>query len=243
MNKQSEDIVRREFRQGRIAYRFQWNRSNHEKLGRNQGNLASLWAHLSAVSSGSIPDAPFSDPFYARASSLRLAKMSAASRVGLRRRLIKHGLVTSSANNDLVSRIRDYHRARNDMSYIADHSIVERFLIDDPLSIAIEVPVWSESYRLSGHIDLVRFVDGCVQVCDYKPGSLESTQNRFLESLPQVSAYGEMLAHNLSSTLGSALEGPLLPKIVCCIFDTHSCWLFGAELFVNLQVAGHIATI
>ena len=240
MKEPLEGIVRREFRQGKIAYNFQWNRANHERLGHLEGDLASLWAHLSAVCSGAIPIAPFSDPFYARASSLRLSKMPPSSRVGLRRRLMKHGMVTTKVEGDLVSRIRGYHRAINSTNYSADHSIVERFMLDDPCTIAVEVPVWSNQYRLSGHIDLIRYVDGHIQVCDYKPGSLESAQNRFLDSLPQVSAYGEMMAHHLSSTLRSAFEAPLLPKIVCCIFDSHSCWQFGAELFVNLHALGLI---
>lgn len=238
MNQPPEGIVRRDFRQGKIAYNFQWNRSNHEKLGHLEGDLASLWAHLSAVCSGKIPEAPFSDPFYTRASSLRLSKMPPASRVGLRRRLMRHGLITSNAESDLVTRIRSYHRAVNSISYAADHSIVQRFMFEDPTTIAVEVPVWSETLRLSGHIDLLRCVEGQIQVCDYKPGPLDSAQNRFLESLPQVSAYGEMMAHHLSSTLRSALDAPILPRITCCIFDAHSCWQFGAELFVNLQALG-----
>jgi len=166
--------------------------------------------------------------------------MTPASRVGLRRRLMKHGLLTSQSESDLVSIIRTYHRAVNSSNYAADHSIVQQFILDDPLTIAVEVPVWSDAYRLSGHIDLLRFVDNHIQVCDYKPGPLDSTQGRFLESLPQVSAYGEMMAHRLASTLRSALEAPLLPRITCCIFDTHSCWQFGAELFVNLRALGLI---
>lgn len=240
MTEPPNEIVRKEFRQGPIAYNFQWNRSNHQKLGYLEGDLASLWAHLSTVCSGKMPATPFSDPFYTRASSLRLSKMPPASRVGLRTRLMKRGLVTSKSESDLVSIIRDYHRAVNSLNYSADHSIVQRFVHDDPLTIAVEVPVWSDQYRLSGHIDLLRFVDGHIQVCDYKPGSLDSAQNRFLESLPQVSAYGEMMAYHLASTLRSAFEAPLLPRIVCCIFDAHSCWQFGAELFVNLRALGLI---
>ena len=107
----------------------------------------------------------------------------------------------------------------------------------------LKVPVWSERYKVTGHIDLVRFVDGSIQVCDYKPGSLESTQRRFTDSLPQVAAYGEMMAHHLANTLRSALEAPLLPKIRCCIFDTHSCWHFGAEMFVQLYETGFLDDI
>jgi hypothetical protein len=119
--------------------------------------------------------------------------------------------------------------------------VLPDFLQEDSNSIAIEVPVFTERYRLSGHIDLVRFVDGHVQVCDYKPGPLDSTKKRFLESIPQVAAYGEMMTHHLAGTLRAALDAPFLPTVRCAIFDTHSCWHFGADMFVNLYESERIS--
>ncbi|MHA1935178.1 MAG: hypothetical protein ACW97A_07840 [Candidatus Thorarchaeota archaeon] len=235
-----DDIARREFKHGKMAYGFRWNRTNHERIGNNEGDSASLWAHLGGVLSGKMPEEPFRDPFYSRASALRLSKMSPAKRVSLRKRLIKTGALKSAVDDDIVHRIRSYHRSRKDVSYRADHGILTDFLSDDPCTIAIEVPVWSDRYKLSGHIDLIRVLDDIVQVCDYKPGSLDTTKNRFLQALPQVSAYGEMMTHHLASTLRSALNSPLLPKVRCCIFDTHSSWHFGAELFVTLETSGKI---
>ncbi|MCK5302758.1 MAG: PD-(D/E)XK nuclease family protein [Candidatus Thorarchaeota archaeon] len=234
MTANGNDIVRREFRHGKVAYGFQWNRGTHKKLGNTDGDLAALWAHLSAVRAGNVPEAPFTDPFYRRASSLRLSKMSAARRVALRMKLMKSHAVVANLEDDLVRRIRNYHRSRGDKSYTLNHAVLPDFLQDDPNSIAIEVPVYTERYRLTGHIDLVRFVDGHVQICDYKPGPLDSTKKRFLESIPQVAAYGEMMTHHLAGTLCSALDAPFLPTVRCAIFDTHSCWHFGADMFVSL---------
>ena len=124
-----------------------------------------------------------------------------------------------------------------------DHSIIQDFLIKDSNSIAIEIPVWSEKYQITGHIDLLRFVDERIQVCDYKPGSQTTTTKRFLDSLPQVAAYGELMAYHLANTLRPALNAPLLPKVECCIFDAHSCWTFGAELFITLYASGSISNI
>jgi hypothetical protein len=154
---------------------------------------------------------------------------------------MKNRAVVVSLEDDLVRRIRNYHRIRGDKSYTLSHAVLPDFLQDDPNSIAIEVPVFTERYRLSGHVDLIRFVDGHVQVCDYKPGSLDSTKKRFLESIPQVAAYGEMMTHHLAGTLRSALDAPLLPKVKCAIFDTHSCWHFGAEMFVSLYESERIS--
>jgi hypothetical protein len=234
MTEKADEIVRREYRHGKVAYNFQWNKTHHEYLGNKEGDLASLWAHLSIISGGKIPSDRFVDPFYFRSSALMLPKMSAPKKVALRERLFRTGLLVRSLDNSLVHKIREYHRMRDDRSYSADHGILKEFLHFDSDTIAIEVPVWSDRYKLTGHVDLIRYVDGRIQVCDYKPGPLESTAKRFLQSLPQVSAYGEMVAHHLADTLRSALNAPLLPKVRCCVFDTHSCWEFGAELFISL---------
>ncbi len=234
MNQRSDDIVRRDFQHGKIAYQFQWNKTNHLQWGNTKGDLASLWAHLVTIQQGKIPEAPFTDPFYTRASRLKLKKMSKASRVGLRKKFTRSGKISKSIDDPIIEMIRDFHKMRNDNSYCSDHSILTEFIEHDQHTIAIEVPVWSERYHTTGHIDLIRWIDDTIHVCDYKPGPLDSTNKRFTDSLPQVSAYGEMITHHLASTLRSALEAPLLPNIRCCIFDTHSCWTFGAELFVTL---------
>lgn len=235
------DIVRRDFKHGKVAYSFQWNKANHTRIGNNTGDSASLWAHLSIVASGKIPEEPFTNPFFVSASKLRIKKMSKAQRIHLRKKLERTGALETSVEDDLVAILRDLHRARNDMSYRADHGILIDFLEADPNAIAIEIPVWSERYNLSGHIDLIRIVDGVIYVCDYKPGTLETTSTRFFNAIPQIAAYGEMMSHHLASTLRIALEAPLLPQIRCCIFDTHSAMHFGAEMFVTLQASGFLS--
>lgn len=236
----TDDILRREFQHGKIAYGFQWNIAHHKALGYTEGDLSSLWAHLNSIHIGKVPEFPFADPFYNRASKLRLSEMSVAQKVGFRKRLVRAGKIKKSVDDDVVRLLREFHRARNDLSYSAGHDILKEFLIHDPNSIAIEIPVWSERYRLTGHIDLIRAVNGVVHVCDYKPGPLDQTQKRFMESIPQVAAYGELMTHHLAGTLHSAFEAPLLPKVMCCIFDTHACWLFGSEMFVQLETTGMI---
>jgi hypothetical protein len=243
MKSSPDDIVQREFRHGKTAYGFHWNRANHITLGKEEGDLASLWAHLSLIHSGKIPEQPFTDPFYTRASTLKLSAKKNSAKVRLRRKLMKSGNLKRSLDNELVTKIREYHRDRNATDYMMDHSIIQDFLIRDPLTLAIEIPVWSEKYQITGHIDLLRFVNDRVQVCDYKPGTQTTTSKRFLNSLPQVSAYGELMAHHLSNTLRPALNAPLLPKVECCIFDAHSCWIFGAELFITLHASGNISNI
>ncbi|MCK5150920.1 MAG: PD-(D/E)XK nuclease family protein [Candidatus Thorarchaeota archaeon] len=243
MNGNNFEIVRREFKHGKVAYGFQWNRTNHERIGKDTGDSASLWAHLFTVSSGKLPEDPFTNPFYVKASKLRLKQMSKAAKVNFRKRLERTGALHTDINHEIVNHIRNLHRARQDNSYRADHAIVADFLRTDPSSIAIEIPVWSHRYNLSGHIDLIRIVDEVIHVCDYKPGKLETTPQRFLTAIPQIAAYGEMMSHHLASTLRSALDAPLLPNVRCCIFDTHSSWHFGAEMFVRLHASEMLSGI
>ncbi|TXT55785.1 MAG: hypothetical protein BAJATHORv1_30167 [Candidatus Thorarchaeota archaeon] len=240
MDLEHDNIVRRDFKHGKIAYGFQWNMSHHKELGNTQGDLASLWAHLLMVKNGEIPEEPFRDPFYGRSSTLKLPKMNTRAKVAFRRKLIRNGVIVKDVSSSLVTFLRDFHIARNDHSFRADHSILQDFLYEDSSALAIEIPVWSDHYKISGHIDLIRFVDDKIQVCDYKPGPLDNVARRFLDSIPQVASYGEMLSHHLAQTLRSALEAPLLPKVECCIFDTHSCWKFNSDLFVTLEMTNNI---
>ena len=179
MNDDADEIVRREYRHGKVAYGFQWNKTHHERLGSQEGDLASLWAHLSIISGGKIPSDRFVDPFYVRSSTLKLPKMSAPRKVALRERLFRTGLVFRSLDSSLVHKIREYHRMRDDRSYSADHGILKEFLHSDSDTIAIEVPVWSDRYKLTGHVDLIRYVDGRIQVCDTNPARLSQPQRDF----------------------------------------------------------------
>jgi hypothetical protein len=243
MVSESDEILRREFKHGKTAYGFQWNVSHHKRIGHESGDLASLYAHLSTIQRGQVPEEPFSDPVFTRASRLRLDLSSRSEKTALRLRLEKAGSIETKVDDDLVNNLRQYHRDIGDQTYSADHSILSEFVRKDPFTIAIEVPVWSDGYGITGHIDVIRVVDGVVQVADYKPGGLETVRRRFLDSLPQVAAYGELLALHLAGTLHSALESPLLPEVKCAIFDTHACWHFDAKLFVQLRSMGVISKL
>lgn len=243
MTREKFNIVRREFKHGKVAYNFQWNKTNHERIGKDTGDSACLWAHLTTIAQGKISVEPFTNPFYIKASSLRFKKMSSPAKINLQRKLERSGALRLDAFNEIVTLIRELHRNRNDESYRADHGILADFLTIDSKSVAIEVPVWSNPENLSGHIDLVRVDGGVIQVCDYKPGTLESTSRRFFDAIPQIAAYGEMMSHHLASTLRSALDAPLLPQVRCCIFDTHSSWHFGAEMYITLNASGLLAKL
>jgi hypothetical protein len=243
MSSDSPEILRREFRHGQVAYGFQWNVTNHQRLGHKTGDLASLYAHLLTIHRDNVPEAPFSDPLYTRSSRLKLSMSTKAEKTALRRKLENTRALSSSVEDDIVEKIRQYHRDNDLVGVNADHSILRDFVEKDPNTIAIEVPVWSDGYKMTGHVDVIRYLDDYIQVCDYKPGSLQTVKRRFIDSVPQVSAYGEMIALHLSQTLRSAIEAPLLPDVRCCIFDTHASWHFDSSLFVQLKSMGAISDI
>ncbi|MFW9933880.1 MAG: hypothetical protein ACFFDR_14685, partial [Candidatus Thorarchaeota archaeon] len=107
MSEGNFDIVRREFKHGKVAYSFQWNKTNHEKIGNSEGDSASLWAHLQTITQGKMSEEPFTNPFYQKASGLRFKKMSTAAKVSFRKKLERNGTIRKDINHDLVSMIRE----------------------------------------------------------------------------------------------------------------------------------------
>ncbi|TFF92812.1 hypothetical protein EU546_07110, partial [Candidatus Thorarchaeota archaeon] len=128
MSAPSDEILRREFKHGKTAYGFQWNVSHHKKLGHDTGDLASLYAHLISIHRGEVPEEPFSDPVFTRASRLKLDLGSRPQKTALRLRLERAGDIRSPADSELVETIRQYHRDIGDQSYCADHGILSEFV-------------------------------------------------------------------------------------------------------------------
>jgi hypothetical protein len=119
-----------------------------------------------------------------------------------------------------------------------DHSNVEKyFVVNDPMTIATEVPVWvrgDEAGRcrevaripddevLTGHIDLIRNEDdGKISVWDYKPGACYETC-----AATQVFLYSVMLSIRTRIPL---------EKFKCGYFDTeYACFFCPSEVRSSL---------
>lgn len=100
------------------------------------------------------------------------------------------------------------------------------FLLNDPCTVACEVPTWLESSELkdylevfrtedtlTGHIDILRYEnDGEIGIWDYKPGASEET-----DGATQVFLYALML---------SVRTGASLKNIVCGCFDESDVLFF-----------------
>mgnify|MGYP001586840974 CR=1 FL=1 len=67
------------------------------------------------------------------------------------------------------------------------HEVIEEYLIDnDPSCLATEVPVYDETYL--GHIDILRFRDGRIEVVDYKPNAAKEKK-----AASQIARYKQLL--------------------------------------------------
>ena len=78
----------------------------------------------------------------------------------------------------------------------AMHDTVQNYLIQkDPSTIAVEVPVYDE--ERSGFIDIVRFVNGRIQILDFKPNAHK--ENHF-KVLTQLTHYRKLLAKKLEAS-------------------------------------------
>lgn len=74
------------------------------------------------------------------------------------------------------------------------HDIMQDYLIwNDHQTIAIEVPVYNYEANISGHIDIVRIVNGRVQIVDFKPKAKKEKPDKVGA---QLSLYRMLLSHN-----------------------------------------------
>ncbi len=114
------------------------------------------------------------------------------------------------------------------------HEDVEKYMLEsDSASIAAEVPIWLEygemnQFRwmrrddgcLTGHIDVLRYEDGMVEIWDFKPSAADENDAR-----AQVFLYALML---------SVRTGIPLESFLCGYFDNKDAFVFPACEVSNL---------
>ncbi len=90
-------------------------------------------------------------------------------------------------------------------------------------AIAIEIFIWKPIYNeinawfLTGHIDLLLYMNGFIYVVDYKPKN-----NNFFRTLPQVCCYGLILR-----------EMTGINNIKCITFNKYQSWLYDPSIILN----------
>ncbi|MBN2019678.1 MAG: PD-(D/E)XK nuclease family protein [Sedimentisphaerales bacterium] len=137
------------------------------------------------------------------------------------------------------------HRKEHDLIHLAKKSksfkefsarhenLQKYFLLNDPCTIACEVPLWLEAYELNGykaffntdntltgHIDLIRYEeDEKIGIWDYKPEAITET-----DALIQVSLYALML---------SIRTGICIKKMICGYFDETDVFIVDPVLIIR----------
>lgn len=129
----------------------------------------------------------------------------------------------SAENRD----VRDIARASVEFTpYRSRHENVERYFLDfDAHCIATEVPVWMVGENpdfpsLTGHIDVLRWKKGRVEVWDYKPKARDEQMAAL-----QVQLYCQMLSKRANLPLGLFLGGYFDEEDVYCFSPTS--FVFG----------------
>ena len=127
--------------------------------------------------------------------------------------------------------------------YKSTHEKVQTYLLEkDPATIATEIPVWATADELesianilptsqctlTGHIDVIRFTDGMVEIWDFKPAAFQEKH-----AASQVFLYALMI---------SKRTGIPLSKIKCGYFDPSDAFTFNAEEANNSVIASMKAT-
>lgn len=140
---------------------------------------------------------------------------------------------------DRLHRITDLAGASlGEKRYKESHENLQMyFLAHDPGTMAVEIPVWASMEELgtcskwvtphgvlTGHIDLLRYEGGTIEVWDFKPGAFEEKY-----AAAQVFLYTVML---------SIRTGLPLDRFSCGYFDASNAFLFdAAEAARQLGVA------
>lgn len=96
--------------------------------------------------------------------------------------------ITSPSEILQLMKTIDYHgKGRGQHDYVQDN-----FMLRDPCSICVELPVWSEVTQQSGFIDLIRYKNEKIIICDFKPPN--SGKENFDKVATQLLTYQDLLS-------------------------------------------------
>lgn len=103
--------------------------------------------------------------------------------------------------------------------------VLNKILEENSNSICMEIPIWMWyiDHYLTGHIDLILFLDEIIYVCDYKPEEApipETTRlsYSFMRSIPQVASYALVLKNLF-----------IINDIMCITFNKKGAWIYEPE--------------
>ena len=221
-------IRRKDFKHRGVIYSFHWIRDRLENI-KNLSLKQVLTQYLSEIEVGNFPQDLFRDPNNPRASDLKfVGTMDFPVKTELIEKFFKNKLVINATNKYNLSKFTgDIFKTYGiqKIGIVPDHPpILSGVLLNNNNVIAIEIPVWKKiknEYRFFvGHIDLLLFIDDTIVIADYKPDEVE-----IFKSLPQIAAYGIMLAKRLGE-LGYRNE----MNVKCVGFNKDVAWEFDPDI-------------
>jgi len=192
-----DSVVSKTFDYRGLAYNFKYHKGKLEVLGREYPSLVSFIRRCEAGC-----------PLFFNAIENR------CSQLGLEVTIEK----TVSVSENLVCR-RAALALSNAETKKKRHSLVENFmLINDDITVAVEVPVWLWEKNLkcsiAGHIDLIQISNGQVYILDYKPEAAQENERHVASQL-------YLYASGLSFRTSIPLE-----RIRCAWFDDSAYFEF-----------------
>ena len=126
---------------------------------------------------------------------------------GLINRIPGHQSSLSNIIREMPSKARDHE------------SVLHRTLLKEEKAIAIEIPLWDNNRKITGHSDLILIEDNKgkenIVICDYKTGS----EDNFFKYIPQVALYGKMIEKLIP-----------IADITCYIYNEKGEWRFSPNL-------------
>ncbi|KKM16965.1 hypothetical protein LCGC14_1680540, partial [marine sediment metagenome] len=100
--------------------------------------------------------------------------------------------------------------------------VLNKILEENSNSICMEIPIWMWhiDHFLTGHIDLILYINDIIYVCDYKPEETpipETTRlsYSFMRSIPQVASYALVLKNLFN-----------INDIMCITFNKSGAWIY-----------------
>ncbi|TFG20054.1 MAG: hypothetical protein EU530_04320 [Promethearchaeota archaeon] len=217
-------IIEKEMVHQGIGYTFKWVRHRYSALSQNTKTQV-LYKYLSTIAQGHYPKEFFNDRSVQRISQFRLNRLKRGIVAEIGKSLIREGHIQETLSIHPLTKIAKHLFAEhvNQQKPKPSHNDIQtRILEKDPHAMAMEIPIWGNPpitpEVVTGHIDLLRFVDDVLFILDYKP------ENNFMPSVPQVAFYGYLLQKNLN-----------LKNIRCASFSNKRIWEFNPDILNEIN--------
>lgn len=197
-----------------IKYPFTWSFQHLQAYEKKQVKCSKpLEKYLFNILSGNFDIKLFNDKSIKRISQFRLNRLKRGMVPEIGEQLIKERIIKEEkTENKIVKIAENVHQTYSKIpeKKAGHNEILGIILKIDENSIATEIPIWSRDppEPITGHIDLIRISNNCLNVVDYKP------EGNFMRSIPQVAYYGLLLNKILRR------------KVICSSFNRYKIWNF-----------------